>query len=61
MKKGSGRGSGQTFCRQSRVGSTFQRVGSGLRKVTRGQLWNDTILLGRVKDELQELQLATGN
>ena len=33
-------GSGQTFCRQSRVGSTFRRVGSGPRKVTRGQLCN---------------------
>ena len=31
-------GSGQTFCGQSRVGSTFRRVGSGPRKVTRGQL-----------------------
>ena len=36
-------GSGQTFCRQSRVGSgrvgsTFRRVGSGPRKVIRGQL-----------------------
>ena len=31
-------GSGQTFCRQSRVGSTFRRVGQGPRKVTRGQL-----------------------
>ena len=33
MGEGSGRGSdrvaGQTFCRQSRVGSTFLRVGSG--------------------------------
>ena len=24
-----------------RVGSTFRRVGSGPRKVTRGQLWSD--------------------
>ena len=31
-------GSGQTFWRQSRVGSTFRRVGLGTRKVTRGQL-----------------------
>ena len=38
MREGSGRGSGRTFCRQSRVGSTFRRVGSGPRKVTRGQL-----------------------
>ena len=43
MGEGSGRKSGlvtdQTSCRQSRVGSTFRRVGSGPRKVTRGQLW----------------------
>ena len=31
--------SGQIFCRQSRVGSKYRRVGSGPRKVTRGQLW----------------------
>ena len=40
-------GSGQTFCRQSRVGSgrvgsKFRRVGSGPRKVTRGQLCGAT-------------------
>ena len=28
MGEGSGGGSGQTFCRQSRVGSRFYRVGS---------------------------------
>ena len=40
MGEGSGRGSGQTFCRQSRVGSGRVNVspgwaGSGPRKVTR--------------------------
>ena len=44
MGEGSGRESGQTFGRQSRVGSRlaskFRRVGSGPRKVTRGHLWN---------------------
>ena len=30
---------GQSFCQQSRVGPTFCRVGSGSRKMTRGQLW----------------------
>ena len=34
-----GRGrSGQTLSRHSRAGSTFRWVGSGPRKVTRGQL-----------------------
>ena len=32
-------GSGQTFCRQSRVGLGEIFAGSGPRKVTRGQLW----------------------
>ena len=37
--RGSGRvGSGQTFCRQSRVGSGQRFAGLGPRKVTRGQL-----------------------
>ena len=43
MREWSGRGLGrvgygQTFCRQSRVGSSFRRVWQGPRKVTRGQL-----------------------
>ena len=39
IEEGSGVGSGQTFCRQSRVGSGQRFGGSGPRKVTRGQLW----------------------
>ena len=42
MGEGSGRGSGRVRVLSAiagRVGSTFRRVGSGPRKVTRGQLW----------------------
>ena len=44
MGEGSGRGSGRVRLfvgnrGSGRVGSTFRRVGSGPRKVTRGQLW----------------------
>ena len=45
MGEGSGRGSGQPFCRQSRVGSGQRFAGSGPRKVTRGQLCYTYILL----------------
>ena len=40
MRGGEGRKSSQTFCRQSRVGSTFLpgRIGSDPRQMTRGKL-----------------------
>ena len=38
-------GSGQTFCRQSRVGSGQRFAGSDLRKVTREQLCDRIIII----------------
>ena len=48
MGKGSTRGSGRVKLfdgnhGSGRVGSTFRRVGSGLRKVTRGQLLDPVV------------------
>ena len=44
-------GSSQTFCRHSRVGSGQRFARSGLRKVTRGQLWS--------RDHSQYMRLLT--
>ena len=49
MGEESGRGSGRVGSEflsaiAGRVGSTFRRVGSGPRKVTRGQLWEKLVI-----------------
>ena len=57
MGEGSGRGSGRVRLFVSnrgsgRVGSTFRRVGSGPRKVTRGQLWTGSAEQNNVSNRL---------
>ena len=70
--EGSGRGSGRVRLfvgnrGSGRVGSTFRRVGSGPRKVTRWQLWSryiivyaNHIILYELKEEKENNSLKVG-